>query len=66
MDADPADPLPADVPTLHGMVRQLRGRVTELDATVADLRARLDALHAKLDSALAVAFGRRSERAKRA
>jgi transposase len=65
MDAGPADPLPTDVPTLHGMVRQLLGRVAELDAAVADLQARLDALQAKLDSALAVAFGRRSERARR-
>jgi len=65
MDADPADPLTTDVPTLQGMVRQLRGRVAELDATVAELQARLDALNAKLDSALAVAFGRSSERTKR-
>lgn len=61
MDAGPVDPLPTDVPTLHGLVRQLRGRVAELDATVADLKVRLDALQAKLDSALSVAFGRRSK-----
>jgi transposase len=61
----PDTPLPTDVTTLQTMVHQLRGRVAELDATVADLRARLDALQAKLDSALSVAFGRRSERARR-
>jgi transposase len=65
MDATPPPddpPLPTDVPTLHGMVRDLtarnrflEGRVVELEATVAELRGKLDAL-------LRHRFGRRSER----
>ena len=67
MDADP--PLPTDVPTLHGMVRELRAenadlrtRVAGLETTVGELRADLAALKAQLGRAAAHRFGRRSER----
>lgn len=67
MDADA--PLPTDVPTLHGMVRELRAenadlraRVAGLEATVGELRADLAALKAQLGRATAHRFGRRSER----
>ena len=67
MDAD--SPLPSDVPTLQGMVRQLRAenadlrtRVAELDHAVHGLRAELAALRDQLGRAKSHRFGRRSER----
>lgn len=48
-------PLPDDVPTLQGMVRQLRAEVERLRGELAELRG-------KLDCALKHRFGRRSER----
>ena len=74
MDATPRPddpPLPTDVPTLQGMVRDrtarnrfLEGRVVELEATVARLEAKVAELQAKLDAPLKHRFGRRSERRK--
>jgi transposase len=58
MDActPPVDtPLPADVPTLQAMVRELLARNQQLEARIAELTA-------KLDAALKHRFGRRSER----
>lgn len=67
MDADA--PLPTDVPTLQGMVRELRAenthlrtRVAELDQTVHELRAELAALKAQFEREKTHRFGRRSER----
>jgi transposase len=60
MDASsltPAGPLPDDVPTLQGLVRQLL-------AELAQLRAENAALRSKLDAALQHRFGQRSERRK--
>jgi transposase len=55
----PADvPLPDDVPTLQGMVRQLLAEVARLRAEVAELRG-------KVDASLKHRFGRRSERQPR-
>src|SRR5437016_2922032 len=51
----PDGPLPADVPTLQGLVRQLLAEVARLRAENAELRG-------KLDAALTQRFGRRSER----
>jgi transposase len=48
-------PLPTDVPTLHGIIRQLLARNQELENRIAELTA-------KLDAALKHRFGRRSER----
>src|SRR4051812_14185563 len=48
-------PLPTDVPTLHGIIRQLLVKNQQLEARVAELEA-------KLDAALKHRFGRRSER----
>jgi hypothetical protein len=58
MDASalpPDSPLPDDVPTLQGMVRQLLAEVQRLRGELAELRG-------KLDAALKHRFGRRSER----
>jgi transposase len=60
MDASPLTPdapLPADVPTLQSLVRQLL-------AELAQLRADNEELRGKLDAALKHCFGRRSERLK--
>jgi transposase len=60
MDAtslSPDAPLPDDVPTLQGMVRQLLAEVARLRGENAELRG-------KLDAALKHRFGRRSERQK--
>lgn len=60
MDAtllDPSTPLPEDVPTLQGMVRQLLSEVQKLRTENAELKG-------KLDAALKHRFGRRSERQK--
>jgi transposase len=56
MDAPPGPdaPLPDDVATLQGMVRQLLGELRTLRAENADLKT-------KLDAALTHRFGRRSE-----
>lgn len=51
----PDAPLPTDVPTLHGIIRQLLVKNQQLEARVAELEA-------KLDAALKHRFGRRSER----
>ncbi len=51
-------PLPDDVPTLQGMVRQLLAEVQRLRGELADVRG-------KLDAALKHRFGRRSERQPR-
>jgi transposase len=68
MDAAPplADepPLPTDVPTLHGMVRDLTARNRVLEARVVELEAKVAELQAKLDALLRHRFGRRSERRK--
>ena len=48
-------PLPTDVPTLQGIIRQLLVKNQQLEARVAELEA-------KLDAALKHRFGRRSER----
>jgi transposase/uncharacterized coiled-coil protein SlyX len=74
MDATPLPddpPLPTDVPTLQGMVRDLTARnrflerrVVELEATVARLEATVAELQGKLDALLKQRFGRRSERRK--
>lgn len=61
MDAlslQPDSPLPDDVPTLQGMVRQLLAEVARLRGELAEVRG-------KLDAALKHRFGRRSERAPR-
>jgi hypothetical protein len=51
----PDTPLPTDVPTLHGIIRQLLIKNQQLEARLAELTA-------KLDAALKHRFGRRSER----
>lgn len=51
----PDAPLPTDVPTLHGIIRQLLAQNQELEKQIAELKA-------KLDAALKHRFGRRSER----
>jgi transposase len=51
----PDSPLPTDVPTLHGIIRQLLIKNQQLEARIAELTA-------KLDAALKHRFGRRSER----
>ncbi len=48
--------LPADVPTLQAMVRELLARNQQLEARIAELTA-------KLDAALKHRFGRRSDAA---
>ena len=67
MDASspPDTPLPADVPALQALVRQLLAEVARLraeNAELARLRAENADLKAKLDQALKHRFGRRSER----
>jgi transposase len=54
----PDSPLPQDVPTLHGLVRELLAEMARLRADNAELRA-------KMDAALKHRFGQRSERSKR-
>ena len=59
-------PLPTDVPTLHGIIRQLLVKSQELErqflARIEKLEAENAELKAKLDAALKHRFGRRSER----
>ncbi len=59
-------PLPTDVPTLHGLIRQLLVKHQQLEhqllARIEKLEAENAELTAKLDAALKHRFGRRSER----
>src|SRR5215207_1400543 len=55
MDAPPGPPLPTDVVTLQGMVR-------ELLATVADLRKTVEAQQQRIDDLTRRLYGRKSER----
>ena len=67
MDAAPPPddpPLPTDVPTLQGMVRDLTARNRFLERRVVELEAKVAELQAKLDALLKHRFGRRSERRK--
>lgn len=68
MEAPPIDidSLPDDVPTLQKMVRQLYAENAELRAQLAELRAELAELRSRHDSLARRAYGRRSERSRKA
>ena len=55
MEASPTPPLPTDIPTLQGMVR-------ELLATVAGLRKTIEALQHRIDGLTRRLYGKTSER----